>query len=97
MQPNPPQKEGEGDPETEAIDKVVNELWSKYDKDDSNALEKEEAFTYIKDVMAELNPSAVMSEDMLDQAFGSLDLDSNGSLSKAEFKTFVVKLTERMA
>jgi Ca2+-binding EF-hand superfamily protein len=73
-----------------AIQEVVEVIWTTYDKDGSGSLDKEESFAFVKDAIGQLG--GAVNEEGFNEAFGAIDVDGSGQLTKAEMARFIQKM-----
>ena len=73
------------------VKKCVDDIWSKYDIDHSNALDKEETKNFIKFVLKELDSGSDSAFDEADfeACFKEFDSDGNGTISREEMANFI--------
>jgi hypothetical protein len=78
-----------------AIQQVVENVWTTYDTNGSGVLEKEEAMKFVKDSLTQMN-SGRSAYEYKDSDFGAffdeLDKDHSGSIDKGEMFTFISKV-----
>lgn len=78
--------------ETEAaIDAVCEDLWKKYDSDNSGSLDKEEALKFVAEVCGASGGNDVDKTEF-ETFFNDLDKDGSGTLEKDEIKKFIKEL-----
>ena len=78
--------------ETEClVQKFIDSTWHKYDKNNSNLLEKNQAVLFIKDVFNECmgDDGIELTDDDLEMLFEDLDLDQNNCVSREEFRKLI--------
>ena len=66
----------------------VDAIWSKYDQNKNGVLDREEAFAFLKDMMAEVTGQAPTQEE-IESNFKILDEDGSGDVSKEETYKFI--------
>jgi len=69
---------------------TIDEVFAKFDKDGSGAIDRSE----LKSVMSELNYD--LADEDLTTLFAELDSDNNGTISQAEFFVWYLKSKERI-
>ena len=74
------------------FDKVVEDIWGQYDKDNSGVLEKAEAKAFVKETLTSQGESGEFSEGDFEACFKEFDKDGNGTISKDEMKKFIKKV-----
>jgi len=77
--------------ETKIDDETINELWMRYDVDDSGALDHDEARHAITEISHYIDPERPLSEELMDIFFEQMDLDGNGVIERDEFISFTKK------
>mgnify|MGYP001946875011 CR=1 FL=1 len=93
VQPNP----AEGKEET-AQDKLIKatiaSIWDQYDTNGNGFLERDEAFKFIKQTMADIASEIQysLSDEECEAAFNTYDSDGSGQISKTEMHHFIKKL-----
>ena len=80
-----------GDPE-QVIQRCVAEIWSQYDKDNSNTLDKTETKAFVQATMAEMSENDTFSEEDFEGCFKEFDTDGNGTISREEMANFIKKV-----
>lgn len=86
----------------EALNKQIQTVFSFYDKDSSNFIERGELRKPLEDFMKTLDVSAEdLPEGTLEKAvedtLASLDVNHDGKLSLEEFKDFILKLIKNVS
>lgn len=71
----------------EAIEKVCEDLWTQYDKDNSGTLDKAETRKFVAEVCG--TSGADVDGEEFDKFFKELDADGSGTLEKEEIKKFI--------
>ena len=74
------------------VQKVVDELWAEYDKDNSGALDKEETKKFVQDTLGNLGSGDEFSQEAFDEVFATFDKDNSGTVEKPEMVTFIKQL-----
>lgn len=84
----------ESDEEESGLQKVIDEIWVKYDEDNSGSLDIDEARLFVKDILSDLGGSGdnEFSEPVFQALFETFDEDKSGTLEKDEILTFITKL-----
>lgn len=75
-----------------AIQTVVNNVWGKYDTDNSGELGKEEAMLFVQDSLGAMSGDKEKykySQEDFDGFFKELDADGSGTVDKPEMFRFV--------
>ena len=78
--------------ETEALVKsFIDSMWTKYDTNNNNVLEKSQAIKFIKDLFNECmgEGDLELTDEDLDMLFEDLDVDQNGFVSRDEFRKLI--------
>lgn len=78
--------------ETQAIDRVVNELWGQYDTDNNGSLDKDETKKFVLGTLVNLEAGEEFDEEGFDELFEIFDEDKSGTLSKNEMTDFILQL-----
>ena len=76
----------------QVIAKCVDEIWAKYDVDNSGALDKEETKKFVQDTLSDMQDGAAFSDDDFDKCFQEFDNDNSGTIEKGEMVTFIKKV-----
>ena len=85
------------------ISKCVEEIWSKYDKDDNGHLDKDEVRQFVNDLLSDNKhlreaDGSAYNDAEFEECFSSFDKDGSGTIDKEEMtkfiKTFTVTGTE---
>ena len=71
------------------IAKCVDEIWAKYDNDDSGALDKDETKRFVQDTLQDMADGAGFSDPDFDQCFTEFDKDGSGTIEKNEMVAFI--------
>ena len=66
------------------IAKCVDEIWEKYDNDNSGALDKDETKRFVQDTLTDMADGAGFSDTDFDQCFSEFDKDNSGTIEKNE-------------
>ena len=81
-------KKNHGHSQTSEIDavisKCVDEIWEKYDKDNSGLLDKEETRRFVMDTLSDMADGASFADSDFDQCFAEFDKDGSGTIEKNE-------------
>ena len=75
------------------IRKCVNEIWIKFDRDDSGALDKEETKIFVVDTLSDMSDGAVFSDTDFDACFREFDKDGLGTIGKTEMVAFIKQVS----
>ena len=71
----------------------MDEIWSKYDDDNSGELDKEEAKLFVQDTLAGVDAeSNGFSDEDFDACFLLFDKDGSGSIDKSEMVQFIIQV-----
>ena len=62
----------------------MDEIWTKYDDDNSGELDKEETKLFVQDTLAGVADSNGFSDEDFDACFLLFDKDGSGSIDKSE-------------
>ena len=82
-------------PEEQAIQAVIDQIWDTYDQDNSGALDKEETKKFVKDTLGNLGGGdGEFSDDAFDEVFGTFDKDNSGTVEKNEMVVFIKQLLQ---
>ena len=79
-------------PEEQAIQGVIDQIWSTYDVDNSGELDKEETKKFVQDTLGNLGSGDEFSTEAFDEVFATFDKDGSGNIDKAEMVTFIKQL-----
>jgi Ca2+-binding EF-hand superfamily protein len=71
---------------------LIDEIWAKFDKDNSGQLSKAEMKPFVQDYLTKLGEGERLPEKQFNSIFASLDENNDGQISKAEMKDFVEKI-----
>ena len=74
------------------IDDCIEDIWRRYDKDNSGELDKAETKIFLKNTLLELGETGEFSEDDFEVAFKEFDKNNSGSVDKEEMKIFIIKM-----
>ena len=74
--------------------KVLDDMWAKYDTNNNGFLDKEEGFKLILDTMADLGDTGKQDPEHMEEAFKSFDTDNSGQIARLEMAHFIKKLME---
>ena len=74
------------------INKCVDDIWTKYDKDNSGFLDKEETKAFVKDTMEEMSDNGTWDNKEFEKCFQEFDKDGSGTIEKAEMTVFIKKV-----
>ena len=78
----------------EIIDKIVQDIWSQYDKDNSGYLDKKESRPFVAQTLVDMGESGDFSEEEFEGCFKEFDKDGNGQISKEEMRDFIKKVAK---
>lgn len=79
--------------ETEAFEKVIENIWDQYDLDKNGYLDYDETLNFTKDFMAQLGEgNKGISVKNFDKIFKLIDKDGSGQIDKEEMVLFVAQL-----
>jgi Ca2+-binding EF-hand superfamily protein len=79
-------------PEDQAIQGVIDQIWSTYDVDNSGELDKEETKKFVQDTLGNLGSGDEFSDEAFSEVFATFDKDGSGNIDKAEMVTFIKQL-----
>ena len=72
------------------VDKVVIDIFKKYDNDESGTIDREEAKAIMLDQMKKVGMTKpTVTEEQLEEWFNEADINGDGQISLEEAKTFV--------
>ena len=71
------------------IGKCVEEIWYKYDDDNSGFLDKQETKRFVQDTLADMADGAGFNDDDFDQCFREFDKDGSGTIERGEMVQFI--------
>ena len=71
------------------ISKCVDEIWSKYDDDESGFLDKAETKRFVMDTLSDMADGAGFADGDFDQCFAEFDKDGSGTIEKQEMVAFI--------
>ena len=71
------------------IGKCVEEIWNKYDVDNSGALDKEETKKFVQDTLSDMQDGAGFNDEDFDQCFREFDKDNSGTIERGEMVQFI--------
>ena len=74
----------------------MDDIWSEYDVDNSNTLDKEETRRFIRTTLIEFSGGAPLehfSDEDFENTFAMFDEDQNGTIDKAEMVRFIRKIS----
>jgi len=74
---------------------AVEKLWLKLDKDKNGILDKQEARTFLQEVMANIPPPNDFNEAKFEETFAAIDKNNNGKLEKNEMVMFVKSIAKQ--
>ena len=73
------------------INRFIDDIWSRYDADNSGALNKEETKMFACKILGK--DDATYSDEEFDIVFKEFDDDDSGTIEKSEMAAFVKKVT----
>ena len=76
----------------EIIDKYVQQIWTDFDDDGNDSLDKDETKEFVKKMLAEVGEDTDFSDEEFNKCFDEFDTDGNGSVDKQEMKDFIMKI-----
>ncbi len=79
-------------PEEQAIQSVIDQIWSTYDVDNSGALDKNETKKFVQDTLGNLGGGDEFSDEAFDEVFATFDKDNSGTVEKPEMVIFIKQL-----
>mmetsp|Transcript_17015 Transcript_17015/g.22916 ORF Transcript_17015/g.22916 Transcript_17015/m.22916 type:complete len:107 (+) Transcript_17015:22-342(+) len=75
------------------IMRVVKEIWSEYDVDNSGSLDKDETKLFVKNTLCEMGDGTGMSDAEFERCFEEFDTDRSGTIEKHEMIHFIKNIT----
>ena len=77
-----------------SISKCVEEIWSKYDKDDNGHLDKDEVRQFVNDLLSDNKhlreaEGSVYNDAEFEECFSSFDKDGSGTIDRDEMAKFI--------
>jgi len=79
-------------PEEIALRGVIDQMWEKYDVDNSGDLDKEETKMFVRDTLGNLGSGVEMTDEAFDELFKTFDKDGSGTIEKAEMVAFIKQI-----
>mmetsp|Transcript_2824 Transcript_2824/g.1936 ORF Transcript_2824/g.1936 Transcript_2824/m.1936 type:complete len:88 (+) Transcript_2824:57-320(+) len=76
----------------EIIEKCIDDIWKKYDKDNNGHLDKHETRLFVQQTLKEMEVNDDFKEDDFEGTFKEFDKDGNGTISREEMKIFIKKV-----
>jgi Ca2+-binding EF-hand superfamily protein len=76
----------------EEVKELIDEIWVKYDKDNSGQLSKAEMKQFVQEYLTKLGEADRLPEKQFNAIFASIDENKDDQISKAEMKEFVDKI-----
>ena len=70
----------------------MNEVFAKYDKDNSNSLDPKEVFNIVKDYFANLDTSKIVTQEEVDELVKFADKNGDGKIQRNELKALFKKI-----
>ena len=70
---------------------MIDEIWIKFDKDNSGYLDKQETRNFLKNILGSMGERE-FSEDDFFRFFTEFDSDNNGIITKNEMRRFIVQV-----
>lgn len=75
---------------------TIEKLWETYDKDGSNALDRDETRQLLKDASAKCPPPHdIYDESKFEQTFLAIDKNRNGKIEKSEMLIMLKAVTNK--
>mmetsp|Transcript_36488 Transcript_36488/g.27054 ORF Transcript_36488/g.27054 Transcript_36488/m.27054 type:complete len:84 (-) Transcript_36488:29-280(-) len=71
------------------IDNIIEEIWTKYDQDGNNCLDKDETKEFIENFLKERGAEKELSAEEFEEHFRTLDKDGDGTISREEMRIFL--------
>lgn len=68
---------------------VADRVFESYDEDSSGYLDRAEVKTVITTLFKEVNKKIIVTDQKINQLFGTMDKDSNNKLTRKEFRELV--------
>jgi hypothetical protein len=81
--------------DNEKLQMVIDQIWEKYDADNSGSLDMDESRAFVQDILSDVGGD--FSEPVFQAMFKSFDEDRSGTLEKEEILNFILKLIEQDA
>mmetsp|Transcript_11312 Transcript_11312/g.11346 ORF Transcript_11312/g.11346 Transcript_11312/m.11346 type:complete len:82 (-) Transcript_11312:77-322(-) len=72
-----------------SIDKIIEDIWAKYDQDNNNALDKDETKEFMINFLKEKGVEKEMNDEDFENYFKELDKDGDGTISRDEMRIFL--------
>ena len=74
----------------EVIRRCVDEIWSRYDDDGNDYLDKDETKRFVQDTLKDMSSNdGAFNDADFDQCFMEFDKDGSGTIEKAEMVAFI--------
>ena len=73
------------------IEKVINSIWAKFDKDKNGELDRNEARKFITATIAEMGTRETVTTDAFNTMFEEMDVNGNGRVDKEEMAIQIKK------
>ena len=74
-------------------EQMVDEVWAKYDTDNSGVLEKAEAMNFLRDTFKEIFGSE-QTDEQLQGTFDMIDKNKNNTIEKVELQAHIKGLID---
>ena len=71
------------------IEMYINEIWDKYDNDNSGMLDKDETKRFIEGMLDEVDDPSDFTAEEFENCFLEFDKNKDGTITKLEMKDFI--------
>ena len=76
-----------------AIRAIIDQIWEKYDDDNSGELDKDETREFVQDIIGNMDDEqSVFTDEQFDSIFEIFDEDGSGTIDKDEMTNFIEEL-----
>lgn len=74
------------------MEKVIDALWTEFDKDNSGYLDKDEMVPLAQAALRQVGFKEELDSQVCDAFFSEVDSDGNGRIDKSELRRFMLSL-----
>ena len=78
----------------QTIENAVEEIWQRFDVDNSGFLDREESEKMFRQILTEFGESIDFTDADFRVAFKEFDKNRNGRIARDEMKLFIIKMAD---
>ena len=76
----------------QAILGIIDQIWTKYDDDNNNCLDKEETKKFVQEIIGMVDSEDQFDDANFNEIFTIVDIDSSGTIEREEMVEFIQQI-----